>query len=235
MLKNTRNRSWLVANRSVRALVLAALALLLGGQLSALSEPTAHRPSLASVLSEAKNQPVAPPDLKQSLSKARGKCAHAVAQFDLDASRDRVWGALTNYAEYPSMFRRIKTCKVTKRVGDRVWIESELKPHFFVRRSYNRTFNDLSAKPERLDWHLLEGNFTEVRGSWELLPADGNRCHVKYMLEVDPGPVVPAFLVSLVLKFVQREVIGELTTFLKNQAGGQGSTGSTASSSAPPS
>jgi len=231
-----RNSPW--SKRSGCALALAVLALVaIAGQQAVQSEPAAPRSSLTSVLAEAKKQPATPAGLQQSCTKFRGKFAHAVAQFDVDASRDRVWGALTDYSEYPRIFHRIKTCKITKRVGDRLWIESELQPHFFVRRSYNRTFNDLSAKPERLDWQLLEGNFTEVRGSWELMPvADGSRCHVTYMLEVDPGPVIPAFLVSFALKFVQREVISELTAYLKSRPqhpSSQEGNASTAATTAP--
>lgn len=236
MPTNNNSRKRLTFSRAGQVLAMTSLALILGGaQLSALSEPAARKPTLATVLQEAKNQPAAPADLKQSLSKTNGKYAHALAQFDLDFTRDQIWGALTNYSEYPNIFHRIKTCVVTRRVGDRVWIESELKPHFFVRRSFNRTYNDLSAKPQRLDWQLLEGNFTDVRGYWELEPAEGNRCHVKYMLEVDPGPVVPAFLVSFVLKFVQKEVIGELTAFLKKQPSGDAGAQSASATTRPPS
>src|SRR5262249_54431924 len=134
----TRRSKSALATRCGRALALAVLVVLACGARSAvLSEPSAPRSSLASVLSEARNQPVTPADIKQSCTKSRCRFAHAVAHFDIDASRDRFWGALTNYSEYPRIFHRIKTCKVTKRVGDRVWIESELKPHFFVRQAFN--------------------------------------------------------------------------------------------------
>lgn len=157
------------------------------------------------------SQPSAPVDLNQAVVKKSGKRSNAVARFDVNASRDRVWGVLTDFPGYPRVFKRLQSCRVVKQDGDLVYIESELKPHVFVRVARNRTVNDLKGRPNILDWELIDGNFRAVHGRWVLSPAtEGGKCHVTYTLEVDPGPVIPPFLISFVLGFVQREIVSSL-------------------------
>jgi ribosome-associated toxin RatA of RatAB toxin-antitoxin module len=182
------------------------------------SKPGTDQPAgLGAVLKEAAREPAAPPDLRQQISRRGGKYAEATAQFVINRPPQQVWQALTDYSKYPQIFHRIQSCRITRRQGDLIWIESELKPHLFVRHPVNRTLNDLRGKPQRLDWQLLEGNFKEVRGWWQLAATgDGNRCQVDYVIEVDPGPVIPKFLVSFALRFVQKEVIAELKSFVES-------------------
>lgn len=166
------------------------------------------------------------PALKQQISRRAGKYSEATAQFVIDRPPQQVWQALTDYSKYPQIFHRIQSCRIIRRQGDLIWIESELKPHLFVRHPVNRTLNDLRGKPQRLDWQLLEGNFKEVRGWWQLAATgDGNRCQVDYVIAVDPGPVIPKFLVSFVLSFVQKEVIAELKSFVERSGQQTASTG----------
>lgn len=140
------------------------------------------------------------------------KLPHARAKFVINAPVDTVWEVLTNFPEYPHIFQRIQSCRVTRQEGNLVWTESNLKPHLFVKTPRQHTVNDLSRKPRVLDWKVLDGNFKTVVGKWELSPAGkGDSCSVTYTLAVDPGPVVPKFLVSFTLHNLQKEI----TTALK--------------------
>lgn len=211
---------WRAAHWHQQAPLLLVLTLALAtAPLSAVCKPTMNRPELTNALQESNKALAAPNDLEQQLSRTNGRYARAVAGFLVSAPHERVWSILTDYSRYPNVFHRIKSCRVTRQDKDFIWIESELQPHLFVRRPINRTLNDLSGKPRRLEWKLLDGNFRSVRGRWELAPASaGARCQVTYILEVDPGPVIPAFLVSFLLRLVQKEVAGELKAFAERAA-----------------
>ena len=78
---------------------------------------------------------------------------------------------------------------------------------WFVRQRCNHTLIDLSQKPNSLDWKLLDGNFRGVEGQWDCKPIDNAKTEVKYTLAVDPGPMVPSTLVSLMLHSVVKEVV----------------------------
>lgn len=164
--------------------------------------------------------------LKPNGGKQKTRLAHAEAKFEVKAPREVVWRALTDFPKYPRIFHRIKDCRVLKREGDLVFLESELRPHMLVRRTCNHTVNNLGGRPNVLDWKLLDGCFKNVTGKWELLPAkSGNSCQVTYILEVDPGPVIPPFVLSFALGMVQKEVVSGLKDWVENNMPQEGASG----------
>lgn len=154
--------------------------------------------------------------VSQKVVKGADKLAEVRTKFVINAPPETVWQVLTDFAQYPHMFRRLESCRVTKQEGNLVWTESDLKPHVFVRTQRQHTINDLSGKPSVLDWKVIDGNFKTVIGKWELSPIDkGNRCAVIYTLAVDTGPVIPKFLVSFALKNFQKEIGAALKQFVE--------------------
>lgn len=136
--------------------------------------------------------------------------ARAVSCFEIAAPRDVVWQTLTNFPKYPDLFKRIKTCRVTKREGDIVFIESMMKSQLFI-KPCQHTVNDLTNGPGTLKWKLLDGNFKSVEGEWSLEPLkDGARTKVTYAIEVEPG-MVPQAMVSMFLKVIQKEAVTAVT------------------------
>jgi len=99
---------------------------------------------------------------------------------------------------------------VTKREGGLVFTESYLKPHMFLSEPRQRVVNDLTAAPQALTWHTLEGNFRSLDGKWELRSIAADRCLAIYTLEVDPGACVPGPLVSMALRSMQKEIVASL-------------------------
>lgn len=140
--------------------------------------------------------------------KKRAKRSAASAMtVTLKAPAVYAWQTLVDFDKYPEIFNRLQSVNVTKREGDFVYIESHLKPHMFVKTETQHTVNDLSGKPGLLKWELVDGNFKHVEGAWELKPKSPDSTELTYRLSVDPGPVVPAGMVSFVLHFVQREIV----------------------------
>ena len=123
------------------------------------------------------------------------------------------WQTLVDFDKYPEIFDRLESVNVSKREGNFVYIESHLKPHLFVKTEVQHTVNDLSGKPGLLKWELLDGNFKHVEGEWELKPKSPDSTELTYRLSVDPGPVIPAGMVSFVLHFVQREIVSSFVQY----------------------
>lgn len=148
---------------------------------------------------------------KDASSRVRKKLTKSVIQVDIHASRQLVWEKLTDFDRYAEIFKkRLQSCKITRVEGNLVFTESFLKPSFFVKEPCQHTINDLSAKPHELKWHVLDGNFRSVQGTWQLSSTDSNHCRLIYTMEVDAGPVIPRPLVSFILKMIQREVISSI-------------------------
>lgn len=136
--------------------------------------------------------------------------ARSTSCFEVAAPRDVIWQTLTNFPKYPELFKRIKTCRVTKREGDLVFIESMMKSQLFI-KPCQHTINDLGKGPGTLKWKLLDGNFKSVEGVWTLEPKDGDHTKVTYTIEVDPG-MVPQAICSMFMKAIQKEAVVSVTS-----------------------
>jgi ribosome-associated toxin RatA of RatAB toxin-antitoxin module len=140
--------------------------------------------------------------------KKRG--ARGITAIQINAPRAVVWDVLTDFQRYPRIFKRIQSCRVTKREGDLVFTESCLKPQLFVQEPVQHAINDLGKAPCQLNWRALDGNFKAMDGTWELSPLSGDRCLATYTLEVDPGNLVPGPLVAVILHGMQKEITAQL-------------------------
>jgi len=128
-----------------------------------------------------------------------------------------VWKALVSFEVYPQIFKRIKTSEITRRDGDFVFLETYLKPQMFIKNQVQHTISNIAASPNRLNWKQLDGNFKHVDGSWDLASVNGGKTNLTYTLHVDAGPLVPPSMVSFFLKFVQKEVVGQLKQYVEKE------------------
>jgi ribosome-associated toxin RatA of RatAB toxin-antitoxin module len=147
-----------------------------------------------------------------AVSQKKHKLAHAASIVKIYAPQSIVWKVLVDFEHYPEMFKRIDSCHITKRENGLIFAESYLKPQMFVKKLCQHTVTDVSQGPSYLRWKMLDGNFKSVVGTWDLTPSTGTAehpqmCVAKYTLWADPGPVIPAPLVSFALHTVEHEVI----------------------------
>ena len=133
----------------------------------------------------------------------------------IKADDTTIWNNLIDFVSYPLIFKRIQSVEITKRDGDFVYVESRLKPHLFIKHPTQQMVNDLSAGPKILKWRMINGNFSYVAGQWEIEPRANNTCLVKYTLSVEPGPVIPDFLVNLVFHYVQQEIVSQFKHYVE--------------------
>jgi ribosome-associated toxin RatA of RatAB toxin-antitoxin module len=126
-----------------------------------------------------------------------------------------IWNILTDFQKYPNIFKRIKSVEITKHDGNCVYVESHLQPQFFVKRIVQHMVNDLSAGPKMLKWRMIDGNFKYLIGKWELQQRSPGTCLVKYTLDVDLGPIVPAGLINFVVHHMQQEIVADLKHYVE--------------------
>lgn len=158
---------------------------------------------------------VKPAETTQAAEKKKSKrrVAESTMTATVKAPVQYIWDTLVDFDRYPEIFERLKSVNVTKREGNFVYIESHLKPHFFVKNEVQHTVNDLAGRPGSLKWELLDGNFKHVQGEWSMKPISSYSTELTYHLAVDPGPVVPPRMVSFVLHFVQREIFSSFVQY----------------------
>lgn len=144
--------------------------------------------------------------------------AESAVSITISSEQTNVWNALIDFAAYPKIFKRIKTSQITRKEGDLVYLETYLKPQMFVKNQVQHTVSDIAADPSRLVWKQLDGNFKHVDGSWDLAPVDGGKTKLTYTLHVDAGTIVPPSMVAFFLKFVQREVVGQVKQYVEKEA-----------------
>jgi len=141
------------------------------------------------------------------------KLARSTMSTVIKTPREFAWSVLIDFPNHPIIFHRLKSCRVAKRDGNLLYIEAYLKPGLFIYKERQYTVTDISGAPRLLTWHMLDGNLKSVHGRWDLEPTEnGKFCQATYTLEVDPGPIIPAFLVSFALHEMQKEII---TSFSK--------------------
>ncbi|HEY9714472.1 MAG TPA: SRPBCC family protein [Chroococcales cyanobacterium] len=139
------------------------------------------------------------------------KLTRATTSFEIKAPRDLIWSTLTNFDNYPAVFKRIESCKVTRVAGDQMYLETCLKPQMFVKQPVQHSVIDLSGKPNQMRWWLVDGNFKHCEGLWELNSAkDGVGCKITYTIKVDAGRFIPGPLVGFLLHLVQNEAAQSL-------------------------
>ncbi len=193
----------------LKNLLPVAASLILVCPLAASGKPRGDANALASLIPAPTPATVS----QQMNSDSQTKKKHVtqgVTQIEINAPTNVVWSVLTDFQQYPQIFKGIQSCKVTKREGGLVFTESYLKPHLFLNEPCQHAVNDLSGAPQALSWHAIDGNFKSLDGKWELRAMAGGRCLAVYTLSVDPGACVPAPLVGMALRSMQKEIVGSL-------------------------
>lgn len=144
--------------------------------------------------------------------------AESAVSITIASEPTNVWNALIDFQAYPKIFKRIKTSEITRKEGDLVFLETYLKPQMFVKNQVQHTVSNIADSPSRLVWKQLDGNFKHVDGSWDLAPVDGGKTKLTYTLHVDADTIVPPSMVAFLLKFVQREVVGQVKQYVEKEA-----------------
>ncbi|MEB3287449.1 MAG: SRPBCC family protein [Vampirovibrionales bacterium] len=95
---------------------------------------------------------------------------------------------------------KVKSIKVVSQAGNRkdlayTVMMSKLLPTF------QYTLRHQPTQPMKLSFWRLNGSFKDVKGSWLVTPYNnGKNSILTYNISIDPGPLVPRFLLQTALK-----------------------------------
>ena len=118
----------------------------------------------------------------------------------IEAPAESIWRVMIDCAAAPSFVPGVNACRVTSAGDDWEIIEHDVKwTWFFPEITY--AFRADYRKNERIDFVRTGGDLRDMAGHWSLHPLDsGNRTMVCYSVYLDPGFLVPQWLVRHSLK-----------------------------------
>lgn len=132
----------------------------------------------------------------------------ARARALIAAPPEKVWAAITDYPRYKEFMPFTTASEVRKREGDTVWFYTELS---FPLKTIRYEIKLRLDKPGwRVDWTMVSGDLKANEGGWRLEPfgASSGETYVIYTLFIQPGFMVPGFVMSKLSQASLPQVIG---------------------------
>ena len=130
----------------------------------------------------------------------------------IDAPAEAIWSIMLDCDAVPTFVPGVNACKVLSAGSDWEIIEHDVKwAWLFPEITY--VFRADYQKYRRIDFIRTEGDLKEMMGHWSLHPVDGGeKTIVCYSVYLDPGFLVPQWLVRYSLKNDLPEVLRALRT-----------------------
>lgn len=118
----------------------------------------------------------------------------------IDAPAERIWRVMIDCSEIPTFIPGLEACEVLDSGENWDIIRHDVKwIWFFPRLSY--VFRACYQPHRQISFTRISGDLREMRGSWRLTPTEkSSRTLVRYQVYLDPGLLVPQWLVRSVLK-----------------------------------
>ena len=118
----------------------------------------------------------------------------------IDAPPETLWSIMTDCGEAPAFVPGLKECEVLDSGQNWDIIRHNVKWIWFLPKvSY--VFRAEYKKHRRIDFARIRGDLREMKGAWHLNPLDhGVQTLLRYEVYLDPGLVVPKWLVRQSLK-----------------------------------
>ncbi len=120
----------------------------------------------------------------------------AKEQIRIDASVERCFATLVDFASYPEWAGDLKEVTVVETDADNRAVVVEYRAAAMGRSTTYQLRYDYSAAPHRLGWELVEGDLPrELDGAYVLTAADGEAAtDVVYELAIDLVYPIPGFV-----------------------------------------
>ena len=120
----------------------------------------------------------------------------AKEQIRIDASVERCFATLVDFASYPEWAGDLKEVTVVETDADNRAVVVEYRAAAMGRSTTYQLRYDYSAAPDRLGWELVEGDLPrELDGAYVLTAADGEATtDVVYELAIDLVYPIPGFV-----------------------------------------
>jgi ribosome-associated toxin RatA of RatAB toxin-antitoxin module len=139
-------------------------------------------------------------DIVVSVNQAEGPARGTVeATILIEAPVDLIWRIMNDCEEIPNFIPGIEKCEVLESGENWEFIRHEIKwIWLFPRLSY--VFRADYLPKREISFNRISGDLREMKGSWRLIPAESSGTFVRYRVYLDPGFLIPQWLVRNSLK-----------------------------------
>ena len=116
------------------------------------------------------------------------------------APAERVWQIMNDCDHSPEFVPGLKSCRVLRREGQDEIIEHSMKFSWLL-PEVTYVFRARYEQNRQVAFQRIAGDVRRFEGNWTLQPVDGERkTIVVYSLYLDPGFLVPQWMVRLLLR-----------------------------------
>ncbi len=99
----------------------------------------------------------------------------------VEASPEYVWDVITDYPKYPEWMPEVEKVTVVRDDGNFKDVKYNLAFKIsIITRKVDYTLRKYAKKPHRIEWELIEGDFDDAIGGWQLVPAHGGKATMAY-------------------------------------------------------
>lgn len=155
---------------------------------------------------------------------------YVAGEIELPVEQRRIWSVICDYDNACSVFKNLSLCKELEATGNLKKVRQVVKPGYFP-FTFDYVVSIKENPPEGLTWTKLSGPFREFSGYWKVepLPRTGSSpedrpaflSRVTYAVHLDPGLMIPEWLMQRSLKSYMPEVLNSLKrSLLNNEANG---------------
>lgn len=113
---------------------------------------------------------------------------------------DQVWKSIMQPEHLMDKERKVKQIKVVSRNGTTKDLAYTVNLASIL-PTFNYTLRHQVTQPNTLQFRRINGSFKDIQGSWIVTPADNGKSSIlTYNVSIDPGPLVPRFMMQNILK-----------------------------------
>jgi ribosome-associated toxin RatA of RatAB toxin-antitoxin module len=138
----------------------------------------------------------------------QGHGGRVLAAILIDSPVEPLWEIMIDHKRAPEFVPGLRKCKILERDEEGELLEHRVKFSWFL-PEMTYVFRAWYLVYERIDFKRVRGDLKSLEGSWFFEETrDGNSTILRYSVYVDPGFLIPQWLVRPLLK-------GELTSLMR--------------------
>lgn len=131
------------------------------------------------------------------------------AAVEVEAAPGEVWRVMVDCPRAPEFVPGLRGCRVLESDGDTALVEHRAKP-FALLPEMTYVFRERRDPLRIVHFERVSGSLKEMAGRWDLQPLEPGRTLVWYTVTLDPGFLVPDWLVRRSLRKKLPELLGAL-------------------------
>lgn len=139
------------------------------------------------------------------------------AAVAVDEGAEAIWRVMVDCPGAPEFVPGLRSCRVIESDGDTSLLEHRAKP-FALLPEMTYVFRERREPLRTVHFERVSGSLREMAGRWDLRPRGADRTVVWYTVTLDPGFLVPDWLVRRSLS----KKLPELLESLKRRVEGGG-------------